>query len=112
MNQRKPFIAGNWKMNLSLTESVSLVRAIAENIRNLEATEMSKPIIVFSVAVVFGSTSACFEDTPGLFSEFEVDTVGSVLITRNLAGEPFPAPESVSPKEVFRIGSASGVNSI
>jgi hypothetical protein len=69
---------------------------------------MSKPILVFSVAVVFGSTSACFEDTPGLYSEFEVDTVGSVPITRNLAGEPFPAPESISPKEVFRIGSASG----
>lgn len=40
MDQRKPFIAGNWKMNLSLTESVGLVRSIAENIRDLEGVDV------------------------------------------------------------------------
>jgi triosephosphate isomerase len=40
MNQRKPFIAGNWKMNLDLTQSVWLVKAITENIRNLEGVDV------------------------------------------------------------------------
>jgi triosephosphate isomerase len=40
MDQRKPFIAGNWKMNLNLTESVGLVKAIAENIRDLEGVDV------------------------------------------------------------------------
>jgi len=40
MSQRKPFIAGNWKMNLTLRESVDLVRAIAEQTRGLESVEV------------------------------------------------------------------------
>jgi triosephosphate isomerase len=40
MNQRKPFIAGNWKMNLTLRESVDLVRAVAEQTRGLENVEI------------------------------------------------------------------------
>jgi len=40
MDQRKPFIAGNWKMNLSLDESVSLVRAIADSIHDLEGVDV------------------------------------------------------------------------
>jgi triosephosphate isomerase (TIM) len=30
MNQRKPFMAGNWKMNLNRKESVELVKAVAD----------------------------------------------------------------------------------
>jgi triosephosphate isomerase len=40
MNQRKPFIAGNWKMNLDLGESVGLVRAIADNIHDVEGVDV------------------------------------------------------------------------
>ena len=34
MNQRKPFIAGNWKMNLNREESAALVKAVAEQARD------------------------------------------------------------------------------
>jgi triosephosphate isomerase len=40
MNQRRPFIAGNWKMNLTLQESVELVRAIADQTRDVEAVDV------------------------------------------------------------------------
>lgn len=40
MNQRKPFIAGNWKMNLTLRESADLVRDLAEQIRGLKTVEV------------------------------------------------------------------------
>jgi triosephosphate isomerase len=35
MNGRRPMIAGNWKMNLDLGESVRLVRALAEGTAGL-----------------------------------------------------------------------------
>jgi len=39
---------------------------------------------------------------------FRVDTVGSVLVTKNLVTRPYSAPGAVRPNEVFRIGSVSG----
>ena len=40
MNQRKPFIAGNWKMNLNLKESEELVRAVADQTRDVENVDV------------------------------------------------------------------------
>ncbi|MFH1350271.1 MAG: triose-phosphate isomerase [Pseudomonadota bacterium] len=40
MNNRVPLIAGNWKMNLTMEESVSLVKAIGLNIRDLEGVDV------------------------------------------------------------------------
>jgi len=40
MNQRRPFIAGNWKMNLNLQESVALARAIADQTRDVETVDV------------------------------------------------------------------------
>ena len=40
MSDRKPLIAGNWKMNLKLDESSSLIKNIAENIGDLEEVEV------------------------------------------------------------------------
>ena len=40
MTERTPLIAGNWKMNLDLRESTGLVKAISENIRDLEGVEI------------------------------------------------------------------------
>ena len=40
MNQRRPFIAGNWKMNLNLQESVELVRGIAEQTCEVETVDV------------------------------------------------------------------------
>jgi len=39
MSERKPLIAGNWKMNLSIDESVSLVKAISAGIDDLDGVE-------------------------------------------------------------------------
>lgn len=39
MSERTPLIAGNWKMNLSLKESIDLVKAIGENMKGLEGVE-------------------------------------------------------------------------
>jgi triosephosphate isomerase len=40
MGDRKPLIAGNWKMNLNRTESVKLVRAIAERTSDQAGTDI------------------------------------------------------------------------
>jgi len=40
MNKRIPLIAGNWKMNLSLNESTSLVMAIAQGIRDMDGIDV------------------------------------------------------------------------
>jgi triosephosphate isomerase len=40
MGDRKPLIAGNWKMNLNRTESVKLVRAIAEGTCDQTGTDI------------------------------------------------------------------------
>ena len=40
MINRKTLIAGNWKMNLTLDESIQLVRAISRGIGDLEGTEV------------------------------------------------------------------------
>jgi triosephosphate isomerase len=40
MNARLPMIAGNWKMNLTLSEAVRLVKAIAEGIQGLDGVEV------------------------------------------------------------------------
>ena len=40
MNQRRPFIAGNWKMNLDLQETGELVTAIAEQTRDVETVDV------------------------------------------------------------------------
>lgn len=38
--ERKPLIAGNWKMNLDLDEAVSLVNAIADSISDLPEVDV------------------------------------------------------------------------
>ncbi|OPX38166.1 MAG: triose-phosphate isomerase [Desulfobacteraceae bacterium 4484_190.2] len=38
--ERKPLIAGNWKMNLGLNESVSLINAIADNISHFPEVDV------------------------------------------------------------------------
>lgn len=40
MVERKPLIAGNWKMNLNLNESAALIRAIADSIVDLEGVDV------------------------------------------------------------------------
>jgi triosephosphate isomerase len=40
MSDRKPLIAGNWKMNLNLDESVDLVKTIAGSMVDLEGVEV------------------------------------------------------------------------
>jgi triosephosphate isomerase len=40
MTERTPLIAGNWKMNLDLRESTGLVKAVWENIKDLEGVEV------------------------------------------------------------------------
>jgi triosephosphate isomerase (TIM) len=40
MEKRKPFIAGNWKMNLDVEESVALVKAIAADLQGLEGVDV------------------------------------------------------------------------
>ena len=40
MNQRRPFIAGNWKMNLNFQESMELVRAIADQTRDVKTVDI------------------------------------------------------------------------
>ncbi len=51
MGDRKPFIAGNWKMNLNRSESVKLVRAIAERISDQPGTDIlvAPPFTALSV---------------------------------------------------------------
>ena len=49
---RRPFIAGNWKMNTSLAGSVSLARALAERIGAAEAVDLAVcPPFVYLQAV-------------------------------------------------------------
>ena len=38
--ERKPLIAGNWKMNLDLDEAVSLVNAIIDSISDLPEVDV------------------------------------------------------------------------
>ena len=40
MSDRTPLVAGNWKMNLSLDDSVSLVKSIAEDIKDLDDVDI------------------------------------------------------------------------
>ncbi|MBW1997119.1 MAG: triose-phosphate isomerase [Deltaproteobacteria bacterium] len=40
MNERRPLIAGNWKMNLGLEETARLIRAIAEGIAGMEDVDV------------------------------------------------------------------------
>jgi triosephosphate isomerase (TIM) len=40
MKSRLPMIAGNWKMNLTLSEAVQLVNAIADGIKGLDGVEV------------------------------------------------------------------------
>lgn len=40
MTQRRPLIAGNWKMNLTLDQGVSLVREVAGGIQGLEGVDI------------------------------------------------------------------------
>ena len=40
MGQRKPMIAGNWKMNLSISEAVALVRTLVEEVGRIEASDI------------------------------------------------------------------------
>lgn len=38
---RRPFIAGNWKMNLNRAEAVSLAAAVAEGVKNLQGVDVA-----------------------------------------------------------------------
>ena len=38
--ERKPLVAGNWKMNLNLGEAVSLVNAIADSISDIPGVDV------------------------------------------------------------------------
>ena len=40
MFERKPFIAGNWKMNLGVEESISLAKAISASMNDLEGVDV------------------------------------------------------------------------
>lgn len=40
MSERRPLIAGNWKMNLSLEEAAALIRAIAESMVGLDGVDV------------------------------------------------------------------------
>jgi triosephosphate isomerase len=40
MQERKPVVAGNWKMNLGLDDAAALVRSVAEGTRDLETMEV------------------------------------------------------------------------
>ena len=40
MSDRKPLIAGNWKMNLNFDESVNLVKTITGSMVDLEGVEV------------------------------------------------------------------------
>jgi triosephosphate isomerase len=40
MDERRPLMAGNWKMNLKLDEAVALVRALGEHSRSLEGVDV------------------------------------------------------------------------
>ncbi|RLC32534.1 MAG: triose-phosphate isomerase, partial [Deltaproteobacteria bacterium] len=40
MFERRPLIAGNWKMNLSIKESIALIQGIAEGISDLEGVDV------------------------------------------------------------------------
>ena len=40
MSVKKPFIAGNWKMNLTVTEAVSLVQDLAKELKNIPAADV------------------------------------------------------------------------
>ena len=40
MDERKPLIAGNWKMNLNLGEAVGLVNAIRDGIQQMERVDV------------------------------------------------------------------------
>ncbi|MBW1806289.1 MAG: triose-phosphate isomerase, partial [Deltaproteobacteria bacterium] len=40
MSDRTPLIAGNWKMNLNLTESAELIKAIADSIKGYEGVDV------------------------------------------------------------------------
>ena len=40
MSVKRPFIAGNWKMNLTVAEAVALVQSIVEGVKNISATDV------------------------------------------------------------------------
>ena len=40
MTQRRPMIAGNWKMNLTLDESVVLIETMAKGIKGLSSVDV------------------------------------------------------------------------
>jgi triosephosphate isomerase len=54
MTDRRPMIAGNWKMNLSLLEAASLVKAIREGIQDQERVDILVAPPFTALAVVKG----------------------------------------------------------
>jgi len=61
MNHRKPLIAGNWKMNLSISEAVALVRNLCDEIKSMnEGTE----ILVAPPFTSLGPVREAIKDAP------------------------------------------------
>ena len=54
MTDRRPMIAGNWKMNLSLLEAASLVKGIREGIQNRDSVDVLVAPPFTALAVVKG----------------------------------------------------------
>lgn len=58
--QRKPLIAGNWKMHLSIPEAVILAEKVAESCRGLNDRE----VMIAPPATAIGAVSAAVNDSP------------------------------------------------
>ena len=78
--ERKPLIAGNWKMNLSLDESVALVRDIAEGMSGLEDVDVlvAPPYTALSTVKHAIGTSRIFLAGQNMSSELSGAYTGEV----------------------------------
>ena len=89
MSNRKTLIAGNWKMNLTLDESVQLVKAISGSICGLEGIEVlvappftSLPVVKQAIGeegIFLGAQNMYWEPNGAYTGEISGPIVGKQL---------------------------------
>ncbi len=93
---RKPFIAGNWKMNMNSASSVALAAGLAKELENVETVDVAvcPPFVyVQSVAaalsasnIAVGAQDVYFEDNGAFTGEISCDMLKDTGCTYVLAG--------------------------
>ena len=111
--ERKPLIAGNWKMNLDLDDAVSLVNAIADSISDLPGVDVlvAPPFTAISAVkqvignskILLGAQNMHWEMSGAFTGEITLDNGDIVKHVRLIKGDILNARSNIEDEKLGKI---------